>query len=645
MKLQAIRVQNYKSIDDSGWVDIDDLTCLIGKNESGKTAFMEAIELLNPTYGTEIEPYDMYPRSRWPEYSDRHEEDPDPLVSARLILDDNERSLLAARVGELPSSEVLVTKTYAGELRWEFDIDEAAYVDRVVSDHDVPGSIAADLRQAETVAELRSAVGDADDGSVDELSATIPEGSVDRFVNELGNELLAPELPEFRYVGEYTILDSEIEIGPFLDRQREGEATASDRVFHSLLSVAGLDIESLGDDDWERTLTELEAASAEITEAVTRYWSQADNLGIDLRSVGDGDTRTLALRVESARHGVSVSFDQRSRGLRWFFSTVCTVSDLRSADENVVLLLDEPGLHLHAKAKREFLTFLEREFADEQTLVYSTHSPFMIDTDRAHRTKLISKDGDGRTTVLDDPSEADSYTRFPLQNVFELDVMSTVLSRSQLLLLRDATTYKYLYNISELLEDTDTRGLDYRWTALPIGSLDNLETVRALFDMEGRDVAVVQEGPEAGWSPPGNVTVAAVESHVDVRGDATIEDVLSTSFYLDLASRAYAGVLADADGDVPDRITEAELDSVAPEGPIVERLRAYFEAHDLAGGTFDRSRPADHLQRHRSKFVETLDMETKRRFGTFARELNSTLEEFDGKSRRSQSFLGSLFGG
>ena len=599
MKLQAIRVRNYKSIDDSGWVEIDDLTCLIGKNESGKTAFMEAIELLNPAYGAEITPYETYPRSRWSEYSDRHEEDPDPLVSARLRLDEDERSALEARVDELPSAEVLVTRTYADELHWEFDVDGAA----------------------------------------------VSDGSTDGIADEVGSELLAPELPEFRYVGEYTILDSEVEIEPFLERQESGEPTASDRVLRSLLSVAGLDIESFTDGDWERTLTELEAASAEITRVVTRYWSQADNLGIDLRSVGDGETRRLALRVESARHGVSVSFDQRSRGLRWFFSTVCTVSDLRSADDDVVLLLDEPGLHLHAKAKREFLTFLEREFADEQTLVYSTHSPFMIDTDRAHRTKLMSKDNDGRTTVLSDPSEADDYTKFPLQNVFELDVMSTVLSRSKLLLLRDATTYKYLYNISELLEDTDTRGLDYRWTALPIGSLENLETVRALFDMADSQVAVVQEGSDAGWSPPENVSVAAVGSHVDVGGDATIEDVLSEQFYLDLVSRAYAGVLADGDGDVPDRLTAAELDSVAPEGPIVERLSAYFEAHGLAGGEFDRSKPAAHLQRHRSEFLDVLDIETKRTFGNFARELNSTLETFDGEMRNKRSFLDSLFGG
>jgi len=37
MNLKSLRVRNYRCIDDSGWVSVDDFTCLIGKNESGKT--------------------------------------------------------------------------------------------------------------------------------------------------------------------------------------------------------------------------------------------------------------------------------------------------------------------------------------------------------------------------------------------------------------------------------------------------------------------------------------------------------------------------------------------------------------------------------------------------------------------------------
>ncbi len=642
MNLLEARVRNYKSINDTGWVEIDDLTCLIGKNESGKTAFMEAVGRLNPAYGDgAFTPYDEYPRHRWPEYKDRHEDDPAPVVSARFRLDDEERDRLEARVGALPSPEVVVTRDYANELSWEFEIDESAFVDRVVTDHDLQAVADEDLSDVSSIAELRGVIKDADDATAD-AEAAVPAGSVSELTQTIGEEVLDPELPEFRYVGEYTVLDSEIDVGNFLGRMDEGDPTDSDRVFQSLLSVAGLDVEALDEDDYERTLTELEAASSEITSMVTQYWSQADDLRIQIRSVGDDDSPRLSLRVESPNHGVSVGFDQRSRGLRWFFSTVCTISDLREADGEQVLLLDEPGLHLHPKAKREFLEFLDEEFASEQTLVYSTHSPFMIDTDRAHRTKLIEKDDEKRGTTLKPPADADSYTQFPLRSVFELDVMETILSRSRLLIVEDETTYTYLYNVSELLEDTDVRGIDYRWTVLPIGSLENVDTVRELFDVTDREIAVLQEGQFSERSLPPDVSGTAVSDHTGVGPNATIEDTLSTSFYLELVSRAYAGALSDRPS-LPDRITEGTLGDT--EGPIVERLSAYFETNDIADGEFDRARPAAYLQDHRDGFIEELDMETKRTFGRLARGLNSTLEDFDGGSRRSKSFLGSLFGG
>ena len=49
MKLVSARIQNYRCISDSGEVPVDEaVTCLVGKNESGKTAFLRALHLLNP---------------------------------------------------------------------------------------------------------------------------------------------------------------------------------------------------------------------------------------------------------------------------------------------------------------------------------------------------------------------------------------------------------------------------------------------------------------------------------------------------------------------------------------------------------------------------------------------------------------------
>ena len=47
MRLTKVRVQNYRSIEDSGVVDVQpDITALVGKNESGKTAFLRRMGLL-----------------------------------------------------------------------------------------------------------------------------------------------------------------------------------------------------------------------------------------------------------------------------------------------------------------------------------------------------------------------------------------------------------------------------------------------------------------------------------------------------------------------------------------------------------------------------------------------------------------------
>jgi len=51
MKLLKARVMNYKSVEDSGWVTINNVTCLVGKNESGKTAFLQSLQKLSHVDG------------------------------------------------------------------------------------------------------------------------------------------------------------------------------------------------------------------------------------------------------------------------------------------------------------------------------------------------------------------------------------------------------------------------------------------------------------------------------------------------------------------------------------------------------------------------------------------------------------------
>ncbi len=76
--------------------------------------------------------------------------------------------------------------------------------------------------------------------------------------------------------------------------------------------------------------------------------------------------------------GVEVELDQRSEGFRWpasFF--VVFRAQAKEKLTNAILLLDEPGLHLHALKQREFRRTLDKLAQDNQ-IVYTTHSPFMV---------------------------------------------------------------------------------------------------------------------------------------------------------------------------------------------------------------------------------------------------------------------------
>jgi len=595
MRLRSLRVRNFRSISDSGWVDADGFTCLIGKNESGKTGFMRAIERLNPVHSlADSSPREEYPRHEWPEYDP---DSPAVFASARLELDAADVEAVEAEYGDvLAGTTAVVHRRYESGREWELDLDPDA------------------------------------DGSTDDLA------------DEIGADRLADRLPEFRYVGEYATMPGTIDLPAIRERREDGSLTREDRVFLSLLSIAELGLDEFDSaDDWRETVAELEAASASVTADAMRYWSQSGDIRLRIQPTPgeDGSLRSLDLRVENRDSGVTVPFEQRSHGFRRFLSMFCQLSALGSGDGAPVLLLDEPGLNLHPRAKREFRAFLREEIAAEAPLVYSTHSPFMIDPERLDAVNMVAADPRGDTNVFGDVSLADEYTSFPLRNVFELDLLDTLLVQPQVLVVERKADHAYLSVASRLLKDAGEDGLDDRWTVVPITDADNIDRFVSLFGGEQLDVAaLLAEHPGTGRSDDAagdDLAIELVSEYGGVDG-GTIEDVFSEAFYLELVGRTYASALG-ATGSVPDRITADELASVAAEGPIVDRVAAYFEEHGIDGGRFDRTAPALYLQRNRAELREAFDSTSRRRFTRLFTDLDNVLRTFEGVDPRSRSLF------
>src|SRR5260370_26976338 len=65
MKLKRFQVVNFRSVDDSGWVDVDDVTALIGTNESGKTNILLPLWKFSPAKEGAIVATADYPRKNY----------------------------------------------------------------------------------------------------------------------------------------------------------------------------------------------------------------------------------------------------------------------------------------------------------------------------------------------------------------------------------------------------------------------------------------------------------------------------------------------------------------------------------------------------------------------------------------------------
>src|ERR1051326_1922457 len=122
MKLIKAHVRMFKCIKDSEPFHIDDhVTCFVGKNESGKTAILQALTKLNAAEEPlgAFDPLREYPRTLWSEYKVRHEDQPDNVLETLWRLEPQDLDALRQLVGEgfkTSDNTVSVSKGYSNKL-------------------------------------------------------------------------------------------------------------------------------------------------------------------------------------------------------------------------------------------------------------------------------------------------------------------------------------------------------------------------------------------------------------------------------------------------------------------------------------------------------------------------------------------------
>src|SRR5690606_35737996 len=215
----------------------------------------------------------------------------------------------------------------------------------------------------------------------------------------------------------------------------------------------------LRDDNYEERKAELEAVSNDLTRQVFEYRSQNQELQVEIDvdkeivpssppRYGPSPTtvaRHLEIRVRDPRHGFTSNFGQRSSGFQWFFSFLAAFSEFEGRDGGVVVLLDEPALALHGKAQDDFLRFINERLAPVAQVIYTTHSPFMVEVGRLERVRVVEDKGPNTGAVVSsEVLSVGGETLFPLQAALGYDIAQSLFVGPANLVIEGTSDFTYL---------------------------------------------------------------------------------------------------------------------------------------------------------------------------------------------------------
>lgn len=636
MKLKSVSVRMFRNILDSTEVKVEDkVTCLVGKNESGKSAFLNALWRLNPArVKAEFTIHDHYPA--WLEKRHRKEgvnlEEFEP-VEVCLEWQPADVKIVEERFGPgivAAGAELRLWKSYSNEFRWESGCSEEQAVRNFLAKNPVPVSshddyaavtdfeslaakLAADMEQFKDSAEELKPLTNAQ-------SALRALAGTDVDFDDALWSVARNRLPEFFYFAEYSRLPYSVKIQEVLRNDKLGESDATAR---ALLMLGGTETEYMLNPDYERRKRELENVANALTDDVNKYWSQNPELrvqpDITQRTVSNQQGQQavldeLKLRIWDNRHSLSLPFTEHSAGFQWFFSFLAAFSEYEHRNPPVVILLDEPAVGLHARAQADFLRFIEERLTKRCQVIYTTHSPFMVQPGNLERVRLVEDRGKEEGAVLSsDVLTRDRDTLFPLQGALGYDLVQHLFVAENNIVVEGTSDYAYLKLISDYLSSKGRTCLDAKWSIVPVGGADLIPTFVALLGNH-LSVTILVDSRREGhqrlerMARDGYLEKQRIILVGDVLGRKTgdIEDMFEEDEYLALYNKAFGKALKGKDLKGTD--------------PIVARV-ARHEGVDR----FDHGRPADVLLREREATLAMLSESTLKRFEELFGRINSTL--------------------
>lgn len=524
MRLVKARVQNYRSIIDTGEFEIEDLkTIMVGPNEAGKTALLKALQQLNqPKEVAGFEVLRDYPRAKYYEITTKMVKPEEVVVvSGWFKLEDKDKALIPAefheclyKVSKKIDNQVthelinaparLSVKDIKNDLaRMVAHIDKQYVAERPDDEANRPGNKLKQIQEAWP----EYAKADFDLYYITHAWAKQMKDWLDTHYSyvEEGNEkeeerhakllnqiaynnkredalkILYSQVPVFILFNNYFKVKPNIHLEHLAQRIERDilDDDAYDYGNICLLKLLGFTARQLADlgkatspdmkntdamkkyrDTLDTRSYQLNAASVQLTTEIRSVWMPNHERQEADKLNVRADGQYLKVVVEDDQ-GVEVELDQRSEGFQWLVSFfVVFFAEAMDKHKNAILLLDEPGVSLHGLKQRDFRATISR-LAEKNQTIYTTHSPFLVGPNELDLVRVVEmKSRKEGTKVHTTISSSDPAGLLPLQEAFGYDLAQSLFTQQRNLILEGITDYWYIDATAALLRAAGTANLN-----------------------------------------------------------------------------------------------------------------------------------------------------------------------------------------
>lgn len=402
MRLKSFKVENYRSVTDTGWVELsprDNVSVFAGQNESGKSSILRALK--DYEAGTFDETSSPFVITATPvqavhciyqvEPSDNFFDQLNENVMDELGITEEEASVVLDRAKIDRIREFTLTRKKAEGTPEELILDNANF--QILKSALLKKTTAVELSETEQPAS--------------EPKAEAPNEPKAEETNPITASLAASIFwsctPKIIFFDDFCdLLPDKILIS---DLKAKDHKVKGYKAVRNLEKILKTDFTKKDSEQDPIRRTKESSENTTLSVDFQEDWGQRihDENKVNIiynyekRNGADAEGSYVNFFVET-KEGQLLPPKQRSKGLIWFLSLWL---ELKAQGKNLVLLLDEPDQHLHVKAQKDILKLINKLGSDHNQIVYATHSPYLIETERLNRVKLIVNLKDEGTLVED----------------------------------------------------------------------------------------------------------------------------------------------------------------------------------------------------------------------------------------------------